>query len=164
MFFDVATCCGCLTCGLNCSIGRLVLPRQNATANDPTTVDEGLVILVIAFRVIMKFHTANKYFGVHYLSIAVFWYAIGADIIQDQFVPFKPFTCDYTAVCATSKPSRAFAVRSIGQCSVECRLYRESCVGFNYLAEMNNTCEIFAANPTSFSQTVAGCQYLQVSN
>jgi len=111
----------------------------------------------------MKCRAAIKYFGVHYLSIALFWYAIGAEIIQAQFSQFDSFLCDNAAVCATSKPSSSFAVRSKFLCIVECQHQRESCVGVNYLA-MNNTCDLFGANPTSFSQTVNGCQYMQVSN
>jgi len=111
----------------------------------------------------MKCRAAIEYFGVLYLSIALFWYAIGADIIQAEFSQFDLFLCDYAAMCATSKPSSLFAVRSKGMCTFECLHKRESCVGVNYLA-MNSTCELFGDNPTSFSQTVNGCQYMQVSS
>jgi len=109
----------------------------------------------------MKFHAKIRYFGVLYLSVALFWYAIGEETIRSQFVQLDPFVCNYTAVCATSSPSRAFSVRWLSQCSFECRHHPESCVGFNY-RKMDNRCEIFAANPISFLQTVAGCQYTQV--
>jgi len=98
-----------------------------------------------------------------YLSISLFWYAFGGEIIQGRpnFVELTPFICDHAAVCATSNPSRKFAVRWKGQCTFECQHRPQLCVGVNYL-EMDNMCELFTSNPTDFSQTVAGCQYMQV--
>jgi len=113
-------------------------------------------------RQIMKCRAAIKYFGVLYLSIALFWYAIGAEIIQAEYSQFDAFMCDNAAMCATSKPSSLFAVRSKIMCTFECQHQREPCIGVNYLA-MNNTCELFGDNPTSFSQTVNGCRYMQVT-
>jgi len=111
----------------------------------------------------MQWHTAVKCFGVFMLSSSPFWFAFCADIIQGRLKQVLPFTCDNAAVCATSEPARTLFVRSKGQCAVECQLLRDSCVGVNFL-QMNNACEIFSSNPTNASQTVAGCQYMQVND
>jgi len=109
----------------------------------------------------MTFNAVMKTCYLLYLSISLFFYAFGGEIIQDNFVALTPFICDHAAVCATSNPSRKFAVRFKGQCTFECQHRPEYCVGVNYL-EMDSMCELFTPNPTNFSETVAGCQYIQV--
>jgi len=109
----------------------------------------------------MKFNAVMKSCYILYVSNSLFWYVFGGEIIQGNFRELKPFICDYAAVCATSNPSGKFAVRFKGQCTFECQHRPEYCVGVNYL-EMDNMCELFTSNPTDFSETVAGCQYIQV--
>ena len=96
-----------------------------------------------------------------FLPSCLFWSTLGEGIIHNQLTQFLPSKCDNAVLCATSMPSKTLSVRSKGQCTYECRHLRESCVGLNYI-NIGNTCELFAANPTNFSDN-AGCEYLQVS-
>ena len=83
-----------------------------------------------------------------------------------KFVQLTSLICDSEEVCATSQPSESLSARWKAQCMFECRHRQQSlkpCVGVNY-HESNNTCDVFAANPSSLAKSVVDCQYFQVNH
>lgn len=81
------------------------------------------------------------------------------------FSRYAAVKCDVAVgVCATSPPSQSLGVKTKIQCVVECQHRQEqsSCVGVNYRQD-GNVCELFDTDPTTFSSSVPGCQYIKVS-
>ena len=110
----------------------------------------------------MDLHAATmECFKIVLLSCTMLWPALGSDITQGEVAEFTTFSCQGTALCATSEPSINISVRSKGQCTFECQHRPESCVSVNYRS-VGKSCEMYSANPTNFMGNVAGCQYLQV--